>query len=73
MRWDENQTYAKLVLHEVGRVAMELIQQRTDLVIGKVLEATLQNSATIRVSSKFIHIALEGVDEAQTFGSNAFN
>lgn len=66
-------THAELILHQVGRVAVQFIQQRTRLVQRQVLEAALQDAAAIRMGSHLVHIAREGPHKAQSLRCDALD
>ena len=61
-------TYPELVLHQIGSVLVEFIQQRPRLLLGEVLEAPLQHTTAVWVCRKFIHVPAERVDEFQSIG-----
>ena len=66
-------THPKLVLHEFGRVFLELIEQGACCHRPKILQTPLQDSAAVRVRRKFVHTALEQLDECQPLNGYALD
>ena len=65
-------TYPKLVLHEIGGVFVEFIQQRPRLLLREMLEAPLQHATAVRVCRKFVHVPAERIDEFQSIRRHPF-
>ena len=59
-------TYPELIDHQVRNIFVELVQQRTGLLVRKVLEAPLKDPAAIRMRREFVHAPTEGRDEPET-------
>lgn len=60
-------TYAELVLHQISRVFMKLIEKRPRLFLGKMLKAPLQYPTTVGMGRQIIHVATESLHETQAF------
>ena len=65
-------TYPKLVLHEIGGIFVEFVQQRPRLILRKMLEASLQHATAVRVCRKFVHVPAERIDELQSVRRHPF-
>ena len=65
-------TYPELVLHEIGGIFVEFVQQRPRLLLRKMLETPLQHATPVRVRRKFVHVPAERIDEFQSIRRHPF-
>ena len=61
-------TYPELIDHQVRNIFVELVQQRTGLLVRKVLEAPLKDPAAIRMRRELVDAPAERVNESQPLG-----
>lgn len=66
-------TYTKLILHQVGGILVEFVQQRASMLVWQMLKAPLQYSTAVWVSRQIVNVASEGADETQAVGRYPFN
>ena len=67
-------TYAKLILHQVDGILVELIEQRASLFLSEMLKAALKDTAPVGMRGQFIDTTAECIDnEIEAFWGNSLN
>ena len=61
-------TYPELIDHQVRNIFVELVQQRTGLLVRKVLEAPLKDPAAIRMRRELVDAPAKRGNESQPLG-----
>lgn len=63
-------THAELVLHQLCRILVQLVNERPSLGLVQIFEASLEDATPVRMRGKIVNVALERCDETQQVWRN---